>query len=57
MKLTSRIEGHIVLGHIESTATVLRHAKDGESSRLSVVVDDKTVALLVPFPAFTVSTL
>ena len=43
MKLTSRIEGHIVLGHIESTATVLRHAKDGESSRLSVVVDDKTL--------------
>ena len=43
MKLSSRIEGHIVLGHVESTATVLRHIKDGESSRLSVAVDDKTL--------------
>ena len=43
MKLSSRIEGHIVLGHVESTATVLRHIKDGESSRLSVTVDDKTL--------------
>ena len=43
MKLSSRIEGHIVLGHVESTATVLRHVKDGESSRLSVAVDDKTL--------------
>ena len=43
MKLSSRIEGHIVLGHVESTATVLRHIYDGESSRLSVAVDDKTL--------------
>jgi riboflavin synthase len=44
MKFSDRIEGHFVLGHVDTTCRIVRWQDEGAGKRLTLEVDDKSQA-------------
>tara|TARA_B100000945_G_C20383661_1_gene598550 strand:- start:381 stop:1013 length:633 start_codon:yes stop_codon:yes gene_type:complete len=54
MKLNSRIEGHIVQGHVESTATIVDHKRAAGSSELFIAVNDEILRYCIHKGSITI---